>query len=200
MFQPSTASRRALRVASLASAVAATTLAGCSSEPDPNRYFNVSTDGPRLKACLAKLGPMVDEIQRKGLDKGEYRPGFAVTVKTVTFRYYQSLVWKYGHLQQYVGWDKLSPKQKTDLGPFLDCHEIDNFTRLRGSDRQRGCRNRTSATEEAATAIAGRCPGGRPKVPSRGGRGDPLRERTDNEAAASRVRAPHPEQQERCAD
>lgn len=128
MLQSSTTVKRALRVGCFASSVAVATLAGCSSEPDPNRYFNAATDGPRLQACLAKLGPMVADIQRKGLDQGEYRPGSQITVKNLTFRYYQALVWKQGYLQRYLGWDKLSLKQKNDLGPFLGCHEVENFT------------------------------------------------------------------------
>lgn len=128
MLERSTPVRRALRVACIAATLAAATLAGCSSEPDPNRYFNAASDGPRLQACLAKLGPMVADIQRQGLDQGEYRPGSQLTVKNVTFRYYQRLVWTYGHLQRYSGWEKLSVKEKKDLGLFYGCPEVENFT------------------------------------------------------------------------
>lgn len=127
MLQRSNTVPQALRVAGIAAAAVAI-LAGCSSEPDPNRYFNAATDGPRLQACLAKLGPMVADIQRKGLDEGEYRPGSQITVKNLTFRYYQHLVWEYGYLKQYLGWETLSLEQKNKLGLFLGCTNVENFT------------------------------------------------------------------------
>lgn len=94
-------------------------LSGCSSKPDPDSNFNPATQQAELQTCLEKLKPMVEDIERKGLDRGDYVPGSELTVKNVTFRYYQGLMWGYRQLHVYLSWGSMTPEKKQAAGPFI---------------------------------------------------------------------------------
>lgn len=87
-------------------------IAGCRGKEDPDSYFNPATQEVEVRACIDKLKPMIEDIQRRKLDHGNYVPGTELTIKNTTFGYYQRLVSGYRKLPTYLSWKSLTPEEK----------------------------------------------------------------------------------------
>lgn len=109
---------RSVQHAAISGLCLAFLIVGCKSKEDPDSYFNPATEEVQVRACIDKLKPMIEDIKRKKLDHGDYVPGSELTVKNMTFRYYQHFVSSYERLPVYLTWKSLTPAQKEQARTF----------------------------------------------------------------------------------